>query len=362
MAASLSPADVELLICGSALGAHPGAEVVGIVSAAGESAAHLADRCVLVPRLLPCGECEPCRRGRVAVCATRRPRPRHLATREVVPARFLLPLEPPFVQAVPPADSWWRYAALSDALLAPYSGLVRVGQSPGGLCVVLGGGARAAAAVLVIRALGCQAAVLCPRADERERLCAPPYGALAALDPAEHDSESALRVLRELAVTAGLLPHGLTHLETTGSDAGRARALGLLEAGGVAVLLDRSEPLSDVPAVQSLPAPLADPAGGARAMTRATAAQSLAAPLIADPSVGGMALLQRVSDEQCQILGAGPGHPDLLPELVALLERAQLDLSAFTRTVALGAAAAELADRRAGRGDQLTLPIVRIDP
>jgi len=339
VAASLSPADVELLICGSALGAHPGAETVGIVRAAGESAAHLADRCVIVPRLLPCGECEPCRRGRIAVCATRRPRPQDLATREIVPARFLLPLEPPFVQAVPPADSWWRYAALSDALLAPYSGLVRVGQSPGGLCVVLGGGARAAAAVLVIRALGCQAAVLCPRADERERLCAPPYGALAALDPAEHDSESARRFLRELAVTAGLLPHGLTHLETTGSDAGRARALGLLEAGGVAVLLDRSRPLSESPA-----------------------AESLAAPLIADPSVSGMALLERVSSEQCQILGAGPGHPDLLPELVALLERAQLDLAQFTRAVALDDAAAELADRRAGRGDQLTLPIVRIDP
>lgn len=316
-----------------------------------------------MPRLLPCGECEPCRRGRVAVCATRRPRPRHLATREIVPARFLLPLEPPFVQAVPPTDSWWRYAALSDALLAPYSGLVRVGQSPGGLCVVVGGGARAAAAVLVIRALGCQAAVLCPRADERERLCAPPYAALAALDPAEHDSESARRFLRELAVTAGLLPHGLTHLETTGSDAGRARALGLLEAGGVAVLLDRSQPLSDSPTAESPAIPLiADTAGGAKATTRSTTVESLAAPLIADPSVGGLALLERVSNEQCQILGAGPGHPDLLPELVALLERAQLDLSTFTRAVALDAAAAELTDRRAGRGDQLTLPIVRIDP
>lgn len=311
---------------------------MGIVRATGASAAHLADRCVLVPRLLPCGECEPCRRGRVAVCATRHPRPRQLVEKEVVPARFLLPLEPPFVQATPPPDSWWRYAALSDALLAPYSGLVRVGQSPGGLCVVLGGGARAAAAVLVVRALGCQAVVLCPRADERERLCAPPYAALAALDPAAHDSDSACRVLRELAVNAGLLPHGLTLIETTGSDAGRARALGLLEAGGVAILLDRSEPLGE---------------GAAPA--------SLAAPLIADPSVAGMALLERVSNQGCQILGAGPGHPDLLPELVALLERAQLDLGSWTRAVAPDAVAAELADRRAGRGDQLTLPIVRSD-
>lgn len=339
MAASLSPADVELLICGSALGAHPGAEVVGIVRATGASAAHLADRCVLVPRLLPCGECEPCRRGRVAVCPTRHPRPRQPVGTEVVPARFLLPLEPPFVPATPAPDSWWRYAALSDALLAPYSGLVRVGQSPGGLCVVLGGGARAAAAVLVIRALGCQAVVLCPRADERERLCAPPFGALAALDPAAHDSESARRTLRELAAGAGLLPHGLTHLETTGSDAGRARALGLLEAGGVALLLDRSQPLGDDAAGPGL----------------------LAAPLIADPSVAGLALLERVSNEGCQILGAGPGHPDLLPELVALLERAQLDLCTFTRAVTPDAVAAELVDRRAGRGDQLTLAIVRTD-
>ena len=116
-------------------------------------------------------------------------------------------------------------------------------------------------------------------------------------------------------------------------------------------------------AAESPAAPLsADPPGGAWAPTRSAAAESLAAPLIADPSVGGMALLERVSNEQCQILGAGPGHPDLLPELVALLERAQLDLATFTRPVALGDAAAELADRRAGRGDQLTLPIVRIDP
>lgn len=329
------------MIYGSALGAHPGAEVVGVVQAAGESASHLVGRSVIVPRLLPCGECEPCRRGRIAICAAQRPRPLRPVALEVVPARFLFPLEPPFVQAAPALGDLFRYAAVSDALLSPYSGLVRVGQSPGGLCVVLGGGPRAAAAVLVVRALGCQAAVICARPDERERLCAPPYGALAALDPVAHDADSARRVLRELATAAGLLPHGLTHIETTGSDAGRARALGLLAAGGTAVLLDRSRPL-DHPA---------EPA-----------AAPLAAPLIADPGIAGMAVLERITREQCQILGAGPGHPDLLPELVALLDRSQLDLQALTRPVAPAEADSELAARRAGQGDQLTLPIVRFAP
>lgn len=311
---------------------------MGIVQAAGESAAHLVGRCVLVPRLLPCGECDPCRRGRIAVCAGQRPRPLRPVARECVPARFLLPLEPPFVAVAPTPDSAWRYAALSDALLAPYSGLTRVGQSPGGLCVVLGGGARAAAAVLIVRALGCQAAVLCPRPDERALLCAPPYSALTALDPDQHDADSARRVLRELATTAGLPAHELTILETTGSDAGRARALGLLERGGTAVLLDRSRPLDFSP----------DPV-------------PLAAPLSVDASIGGPAVLDRITNEQCQILGAGPGHPDLLPELVALVERSQLDLTALTRPLSLSAADTELAARRTGRSEPLTLPIVRPD-
>lgn len=344
MALALSPADVELLICGSALGAHPGAEAVGIVAAAGESATHLIGRPVLVPRLLPCGECEACRRGRVAVCAGQRPRPLRPVARELVPARFLLPVEPPFVQATPAPDELWRYAAVSDALLAPYSGLVRIGQSPGGLCVVLGGGARAAAAVLVIRALGCQAVVICARPDEREQLSAPPYDALATLDPAEHDADSAQRILRELAASSGMLPHGLTYIETTGSDAGRARALSLLTAGGIALLLDRSRPL-DHPAEyppESAPVPLAE-------------------PLIADANLAGPAVLARIAREQCQILGAGPGHPDLLPELIALIARSQLDLTALTRSVTMSAVDAELADRRAGRSAPLTLPIARPD-
>lgn len=338
MTLALSPSDVELSICGSALGAHPGAEAVGVVQAAGESAAHLVGRCVVVPRHLPCGECDPCRRGRIAVCAGQRPRPLRPVPRECLPARFLLPLEPPFIAATPAAEALWQQAALGDALLAPYSGLVRVGQSPGGLCVVLGGGARAAAAVLIVRALGCQAAVLCPRADERALLCAPPYGALSALDPAEHDADSARRTLRELAAAAGLPSHELTVLETTGSDAGRARALGLLERGGTAVLLDRSRPLDQPP----------DPA-------------ALAAPLPGDASVTGLALLDRITSEQCQILGAGPGHPDLLPELIALVERSGLELTALTRPVAPDSVDAELAARRAGRSEPLTLPIVRFE-
>ena len=44
---------------------------------------------MLIPRVIACGECEACRRGRLTVCSTRTERPRRPIEREVLPARFL---------------------------------------------------------------------------------------------------------------------------------------------------------------------------------------------------------------------------------------------------------------------------------
>lgn len=327
--------EVRVAVHGSALGAHPGAEVAGVVQEAGRAAAELLGRPVLVPRLLPCGECGLCQRGRVASCPHRRRRGAPAAL-EQVPARFLLPLDPPLLaHAVAPSDLW-RHAALCDALAAPYSALVRAGQSPGELCVVLGGGFRAAAAVLVVRALGCQAVVLAADADERERLCAPPFSARKALDSLGLDPEAGRAAVREIAAEASLPAHGLCLLETTGTDAGRLRALGMLEAGGSALLLDRMQPLAPLPEGDELPAPL--PAG---------------------PGLCGPAALDRLSREQCQVIGVGAAHPDLLPELAALVQRAEIDLSALVAAVTPAEIDAVLGRRRRGEGDRLKLPIVR---
>jgi hypothetical protein len=190
----------------------------------------------------------------------------------------------------------------------------------------------------VARALGCQVVVLCTDAAQRAQFIEPPLSALAALDPTVLAPDEARAQLRELAQGAGLLPHGLTLLETSGSDAGRARAVGMLEAGGTALLLDRARPLGE--------APVSTP--------------QLAAPLTGGPGLWGVALLERVVNEQCHIVGAGPAHPDLLPELLALLDRAQVDLSTLTDAVTPDEAAAIVAARREGRSPRpLRLPIVR---
>lgn len=306
--------------------------------AAGESAQHLDGLPVLIPRLLPCGECDLCRRGRVASCPFLWARPTLPQAAEVLPGRFLLPLAPPALSA-PPADAQlYSYAALADALLAPYSGLVRAGLCPGTLCVVLGSGARSALSVVAARLIGAQVAVLSADTEEQERLLLPPYGALRGFDATALDAEMTKEALTKLCLEAGLPAHGLCLLETSGSDAGRARALSLLGAGGTAVLLDRAQPMGEAPLRPGLPSELES-----------------------GPGLRGLALLDPIVREGCQVLGAGPPHPDLLPELLALAARVSLDLSALTRPLKPAEADAVMAARRrkeGSAGERLTLPVV----
>jgi threonine dehydrogenase-like Zn-dependent dehydrogenase len=319
---ALAAGDVLVRVHGSALGAHPGAEAAGEIIEAGDAAAQWLGHQVVVPRLLPCGECGACQRGRVAACPHRRRRGSPAAA-ETVPARSLLPLVPPLFPKAVPAGSLWRWAALADALSAPYAGLCRAGVSPGELCAVMGDGPRLAAAVLVAQALGLRTAVLCADGETRERLCAPPYQVLQALDSARLDPGDARAALDELAAREGLAGLGLTVLEVSGSDAGRVRALAMAPAA--AVLLDRPGEVS------GLPAPLPP---------------SLALPL------------SRLCQEQGQVIGAGPAHPDLLPELAARVLRGEIDLAAFTYAVAPHEIDDVLSRRRRGQGDRLGLPIV----
>src|SRR5262249_10577318 len=107
-------------------------------------------RRVVVPRLLPCGDCAACRRGRIAHCPTRLVR-HELAPRQVVPARWLCSVEPPLW----PADAaLWQLAALSDAALAPYTAMSRAGVGPSDPVVVVGRDARARFATRLAAAQG----------------------------------------------------------------------------------------------------------------------------------------------------------------------------------------------------------------
>ncbi len=137
---------------------------------------------------------------------------------------------------------------------------------------------------------------------------------LDAIDPAE----ALAHLLGEVAGAGGPEPRQLI-LETTATSAGRVRALAMLDAGGTAVLLDGGD---------NLPRPAPPPPWDA------------------------------LTCSESQILASSAGHPDLLPELCALVVRGELQLAPLVTAVPPEAAAEALAARR--RGELHELPIVRL--
>jgi 6-hydroxycyclohex-1-ene-1-carbonyl-CoA dehydrogenase len=207
------PGEVIVRVRGCALGREPGAEICGEIVATGEAAAELQGKRVVVPRLLPCGECERCRRGHAASCPSRAPR-RGLAREETVPARFLVALD-----GDPPLwpfgwDELWRAAALADAASAPYSALARAGLGPGDIVLVLGDGPRAALARAIVVAKGARS---------------------IGVDPSQAPEEAALEDAPTII------------LESTGRSAARHRALAMLPPGATAVFLDGPDDAVPVP-------------------------------------------------------------------------------------------------------------------
>ncbi len=297
---SLNADQVLVEVAGCALGVEPAAEISGVVVAVGTGAGEWLGKRVVVPRLLCCGECEPCRRARPASCARRVVR-KGLATHEVVPTRHLCAVDPPlwppswFVRpsSHEPEDDLWRLAALADAAAAPYGALARAGIGPSELLFIIGGGVRAAFAVQLARGRGAHVVVL----EDREVLAvrALALGAILALpeslDPIQvHDRVADICRKKGAIVTATKV------LETTGTSRGRSRALALTRGGETVAFLDGAR--TDEPP----------------------------ASIDWGPIVRG----------EITLLGATACHPDLIPELMALVVRGDLKLDGLLRAVRPG--------------------------
>ena len=213
-----------------------GSELIGQVIGAGPLAQDWIGRRVVVPRLLPCGECDACRRNAIGRCPAA-VGPEGLLSHRVVPARFLL--DPINANERSPVS----LLALIDALSTPYSGLARAGLQAGDTLVCFGDDSRSQAIQPLAEYLSAKLASA---------------------------STSAAVVARRLVAT---------------SPQEAALALSFALPGDVVVLLD-----GDI--------------------------GSTAERTIPDVTAGDLSVLTQ-----------GPVHPDLLPELDALVASGALDLA-----------------------------------
>lgn len=211
-----------------------GHEIAGKVVAAGPGAQRLLGQQVIVPAVLPCGECELCRAGRENICQHQKMPGNDFdggfATHVAVPGRFLCVL---------PADLGRHQVAdlgvVADAITTPYQSLKRSGLKAGELAFVVGVGG--VGIYMVQHAKNVGATVVALDVDDARLEVAKAQGARFALNTKGLDQKELKQKVRALVKEHKLPQHQWRVFELSGTKGGQETAYNLLSfAGTVAIV------------------------------------------------------------------------------------------------------------------------------
>lgn len=203
-----------------------GHEISGVVESADPPFASLVGRQVLVPAVMPCGECALCQTGRDTACQKQLMPGNDIhggfATHVVVPAKFLLVLP----------DELGEYelaelAVVADAVTTPLQAMKRGCVQAGDLVTVIGIGGIGTYAVQIAKALG--ATTVAIDVDRARRDRAHQLGARWVFDPATIDARGIRKIL---IAESGVVTSRWRIFEMSGTARGQELAWALLPPAG----------------------------------------------------------------------------------------------------------------------------------
>ncbi len=222
-----------------------GHEISGRVVQAGAGAEAWAGKTVIVPAVIPCGECDACRRGKPTICAGQKMPGNDIhggfATHVAVPARGLCAVDPARLSraGLQLAD----LSVVADAVTTPYQAVVQAGVEPGDVAVVVGVGGVGSYCVQIARALGAQVVAVDVDRHKLETVAA--LGAARGLDPRALDAKALKKAVADFAREQGLRAREWKIFECSGTAAGQGTAWNLLVHGAtlavVGFTLDKVE-------------------------------------------------------------------------------------------------------------------------
>lgn len=210
-----------------------GHEISGRVTAVGAGAESWQGRAVIVPAVIPCGQCELCASGHGTICRAQQMPGNDIqggfASHILVPARGLCPVDEARLAA---ADL--RLADVSvvaDAVTTPYQAAVQAGVEPGDFVIVIGVGGVGGYAVQIARALGATVAAL--DVDQAKLDTLSNYGASLALNVREVQGKDLKKAIQGFVKTKGLPETRWKIFECSGTTAGQETAWSLLTYGSI---------------------------------------------------------------------------------------------------------------------------------
>jgi 6-hydroxycyclohex-1-ene-1-carbonyl-CoA dehydrogenase len=202
-----------------------GHEAVGRVVAAGKDFESLVGSTVLVPAVLPCGDCPFCLAGRGNACPNQKMPGNDIdggfSTHFLVPARPLIKIGKGFSSNVA------ALSVVADAVSTAYQAILRANLAAGDAAIVVGAGGVGSFVVQIANAMGARV-VACDIIPERLKLIAE-YGATETINLATLDPKELRKQVRAFAKGVPTLKYKI--FECSGSDAGQVTAYGLLERG-----------------------------------------------------------------------------------------------------------------------------------
>ncbi len=205
-----------------------GHEISGCVVAAGVSAEDWLEREVVIPAVIPCGDCELCRGGRGNICRQQKMPGNDIhggfASHITVPASGLCPVDPARLAAA--GMSLAEVAVLADAVTTPYQAAVLADVRPGDFAVVIGVGGVGGYAVQIAAALG--ATVVAIDVDDTRLAALADHGAALAINARGIEPRDLKKQVQQFARDSGLAATGWKIFECSGSAAGQATAWSLL--------------------------------------------------------------------------------------------------------------------------------------
>jgi 6-hydroxycyclohex-1-ene-1-carbonyl-CoA dehydrogenase len=208
-----------------------GHEVSGRVVATGADASEWRDKSVIVPAVLPCGECDLCRRGHGTICRAQKMPGNDIqggfGTHIVVPGRGLCDVD--LVRLDRAGLTLPDVSIVADALTTPYQAVRRAGVTPGSLAIVVGAGGVGGYCVQIAHAFGATVVAIDVDQDKLETISH--HGAALTLDARAQDGKAIKAAVGAFAKQEGLRPTEWFIFECSGSAAGQLTAYGLLVHG-----------------------------------------------------------------------------------------------------------------------------------
>jgi len=208
-----------------------GHEISGRVVDAGSDALWWCDRLVIVAAVIPCGQCDACRRGKPTICPNQKMPGNDIhggfASHIVVPARGLCAVDEARLAAtgIEIAD----LSVIADAVTTPYQAVVQAGVSTGDLVIVNGVGGVGGYAAQIAAAFGGVVVAIDVNDDRLSAIAG--QGAALTLN-ARQTPRDLKAAIQAFAKERGLRQTEWIIFECSGTKTGQETAFALLNHGG----------------------------------------------------------------------------------------------------------------------------------